>query len=227
MRTEYFGLMNSLGSNTAESMGIAVSRFQQRLLLIFGAVVLIGSAMENDRRGLLLWDAPEALTASLPAYDEAASSVIDYTNSYPANLSFGTTPSRQLRRVRSVPGRQSAPAAAAIDSAPGIAGAAGAPLEPAAAAAAPVTDVAQATPATAAPNIATGQLPPSSGPGFSPSPIGASQLIPVVVVAPPVVPAIPEPSSWILMILGIGILGEVLRRSRRRTAVGDFGLVPA
>lgn len=225
MRTEYFGLMNSLGSNTAESMGIAVSRFQQRLLLIFGAVVLIGSAMENDRRGLLLWDAPEALTASLPAYDEAASSVIDYTNSYPANLSFGTTPSRQLRRVRSVPGRQSAPAAAAIDSAPGIAGGAGVPLVPAAAA--PATSVAQAAPATATPNIATGQLPPSSGPGFSPSPIGASQLIPVVVVAPPVVPAIPEPSSWILMILGIGILGEVLRRSRRRTAVGDFGLVPA
>ena len=81
---------------------------------------------------------------------------------------------------------------------------------------------------------ATGRSQPSPGPGFPDSPIG---LIAVNTSNPgpvtgdpdnpsPVVPAVPEPASWLLMILGVGWLGFSLRR-RNVPIVSHSRVVPA
>ena len=78
-------------------------------------------------------------------------------------------------------------------------------------------------------------LVPSAGPSGSNgnfgSPIGqASGPVGDLVIVPtdpdpgpvdPVVPAVPEPASWILMIIGVGLLGSTLRLRRNRFERGS------
>ena len=52
----------------------------------------------------------------------------------------------------------------------------------------------------------TGTPPPATGDG-----------------APPVVPAVPEPAAWLLMILGVGMLASALRANARRN-VENLGI---
>ena len=115
-------------------------------------------------------------------------------------------------------------------------------LAPTPAAAAPAVPVAAVAPLVAAPPPAAAIVPavlapaalpviasavPSGGAGFLP-------LIPIIagggggggiaVSAPPgvtPVPAVPEPATWAMMIIGFGSIGAFLRRRKRQLQQGD------
>ena len=67
-----------------------------------------------------------------------------------------------------------------------------------------------AAPGAGTPPPATGDgtPPPSTGDGTPPRGTGDG--------TPPVVPAVPEPAAWLLMILGVGMLASALRANARR-----------
>jgi hypothetical protein len=93
------------------------------------------------------------------------------------------------------------------------------------AAVAPIAPAVAGAPVVAAAPIASGGFPAAAGLAILP-------LIPLIggdgddgvspgITQPPT-PAIPEPATWMMMILGFGILGSVMRR-RRKLAQGDPG----
>jgi hypothetical protein len=92
---------------------------------------------------------------------------------------------------------------------------------------APVTPVAPA-PLAPPPTLASVVAPPAGLPGGFILPgiggiggIGATPTPPTTTPPPPVetpVPAVPEPGTWMLMLLGFGIAGTAARRGRRSSA---------
>lgn len=61
-----------------------------------------------------------------------------------------------------------------------------------------------------------GVIPPGGG-TLTPPPDGGETVTPppVVVVPPPVTSAVPEPSTWLLLIVGLGYAGRTMRQRRR------------
>lgn len=113
--------------------------------------------------------------------------------------------------------------------APPVAAAAGVPAaagSPAIGGTPPATTLASIPPGSAGSGGGLG-LPPGGG-GFIPAPggggggtpdPGTGTPPPVGGEAPPVAaPAVPEPQTWLMMIIGFGLLGSVLRRRRTSTA---------
>ncbi len=70
---------------------------------------------------------------------------------------------------------------------------------------------------------AANPTPPGAGPpGPMPIPPGPTPPPPSPMpLPPPLVSAVPEPSSWALMLIGVGGLGAVLRRGRRDDPAGE------
>lgn len=73
-----------------------------------------------------------------------------------------------------------------------------------------------ATPPGVIAPIATGNPPPATG-GETPPGTGGETPPAAGGETPPVVPAVPEPAAWLLMILGVGVLASALRSNARRT----------
>lgn len=77
---------------------------------------------------------------------------------------------------------------------------------------APVAGIAPTAPISILPGAPGGPIPPLPGGGSGPTP---PQPTPT---PPPVVTPVPEPTSWIMMIAGIGLIGLQLRRRRAAEA---------
>ncbi len=210
------------------------SKMLLRMLAVF-AVASVGlSFLEADRRGLLFDADPFAFSVSEGALALTGPSVIRFGNARrggagPRYRSFGRGPARRL-----IPGQGSGtdqPGTVSPGSGPpagALASNTGSSFP------SPLTNT---RPAPFVPGQSTANFPlaPTSGQsipgsGFAPSPIGfvaggtdpsAPPPSPPVTVDPdpgPVVPAIPEPASWLLMIIGLGWMGLYLRRQHPRLA---------
>ncbi|MFZ5667767.1 MAG: PEP-CTERM sorting domain-containing protein [Pseudomonadota bacterium] len=183
------------------AQALRLNKFQQRTLIVFGVVAVLSSLPDSERRGLLVWNSPEALIA-------------DVGTDAPAGLGTGLA----ILGATGRPGRTGIPRGgiATIGQSPvGDPATGGAPggalaLPQASPLAGPVPSAASNGSQASS---ATGGLPAGPGVGFSPAVVGATTLLATAPVTPQV-PAIPEPSSWILMILGTGLLGAALRHSR-------------
>jgi len=187
---------------TSSEQALKLNRFQQRTLVIFGLIAALASLPDSERRGLLVWNSPEALIAD----------VADGTpGGLPGAIAFVRADG--LPRRGAATGRPFVTATVGPVGDPALNSAPGGALSPA-----------QATTSTSQPEIpvgigpqngpAAGGVPVGPGVGFAPAVIGATTLL-AAPPAPPGVPAIPEPSSWVLMILGVGFLGVALRRTRK------------
>ena len=185
-------------------------RLYARLLPALGVATLIGSFIEADQRGLLFRSDDMALLAQDSALAVPNQGMAMYLGGdevrggSPRGRNFiGRPPGSRL-----VPGN-----ASTLDEANGVSPAPGGSRtivdQPAREQLASPTLAS----ATTAPAAATSPGSGSFGPSFPDSPIG---LIAVGTNTPgPVVPAVPEPASWLLMILGVGWLGLSLRRRKR------------
>lgn len=79
---------------------------------------------------------------------------------------------------------------------------------------APGGSIAPPLPIPALPGAPGGAIPPPGGGGGG----GPTPPAPPAPPAPPIVSAVPEPSTWIMMIAGIGLIGVQLRRRRPSAA---------
>lgn len=201
-------------SDTVPAPARTQYRLYTRMVPVLGLIAMISSFAEADQRGLLFETDDFALLA-----DDAALAVPNGTSA----MYFGAAQTRYLGpRQRSIGGRPatrivSAPLLATNDTPTGASVGGGSPLvEDGTRPSQPTPALAGSTPASAA---TVSRNPQTPGPGFPDSPIG---LIAVSTDTPgPVVPAVPEPASWLLMILGVGWLGLSLRR---RSDVVEAGL---
>jgi hypothetical protein len=189
-------------------------RLYVRMVPALGLIAMISSFAEADRRGLLFDSGDFALLA-----DSTALAMPNGTSGS-SGMYFGVAQTGDLgARQRSIGGRP----ASRIVSAPLLATNV-APAGPSAGVASPLVEDG-AGPSQPIPGLAgiptanaatVTRNQGASGPGFPDSPIG---LIAVSTDTPgPVVPAVPEPASWLLMIFGVGWLGLSLRR--RKDVVG-------
>jgi hypothetical protein len=197
-------------------------------VMIIGLVVLvaIASFFENDRRGLLRWERPTAFAAGdvqeLPdSYD-----IIYLGYNRPSDRGYLTSRNAHPRigARRTIPGRVG-----------GVGNASGGGAPPGQANPTLTQDL-PAGAGTAGNNLANTPLASSGGDGgqgptpFTPGDLGGSgPTAPVIIPLPqsdgptppidggppPVVPAVPEPTAWLLMILGVGILARALRSHTR------------
>lgn len=197
-------------------------RFWMYALGGLAGLALLASFLEQDRRALLLSDMPEAFAVS-----EIGTSADEFgsTGRYP--VVWGDRSSRPNGAAsRRIGGRS----AGALPVEPGpqtsFVAAPASGREPDSAALASVTlpEFSASGQETGAPPLALaavspgnlvsgpiGAIPivqtPGPGPGPAPTPGPADP-------DPPVVPAIPEPASWLLMIIGVALLGASLRSKR-------------
>ncbi|MEN7538042.1 hypothetical protein [Aurantiacibacter flavus] len=195
-------------------------KFHFWLLSSLGFVVLASSFLSHDKRGLLFYDEPTALLA------EDLTMMPEFITGGFGNRLVGDGSGRGERpnSLRRTIGPRGA--------APGLAGdtagqtAPGGAVAPAAAPAVP--NFADATGPALASGPAAGGTPLGlpgffgDGGGFGPTPIG---FVPVPGsdgggsgsssggdTPGPVVPAIPEPASWLMMIIAVFTLGSAIRR---------------
>lgn len=194
-------------------------KFHFWLLTSLGVVVFATSFLSHDKRGLLYYDEPTALLAqNLSMMPEYAS------GGYGVGRSGGER-GRPLRRTIA-PRGGAAPAAGLTSQSP--AGSAGglAGEQPVAPASSNLADLPATTLASgpAAGGTRLG-LPGFGTGGFDSSPIGLVIVPGEVDPGPgdggssggdtpdPVIPAVPEPASWLMMIIAVFALGTAIRRS--------------
>jgi len=202
--------------------------FPATMMLGLAVVVGIASFSESDRRGLLRWDRPTAFAAS-EVNPQPGSYDIVYLG-YSRSSALGTFPGRRAatenapgvgaRRI--IPSRGdsfgdslgagapsnaiASPFAGNGPVGPGAGQSVVPALQPSGNNQAALTPFAPGnlggiggTPPGLIAAPGTGTPPPATGDG-----------------APPVVPAVPEPAAWLLMILGVGMLASALRANARR-----------
>lgn len=187
------------------------------LLSSIAVCFMVASIFESDERGMLFFDTPEAFAVSdVPSADRfpivwgeqdyrRASRVIDARQRRGGGV--GALPGEvagtpQASVSGTVPGPVAAlaptnPLSAVQGNGPVGAGGGGNPLQSA-------TPIGQGGGPIGLIPIPTATTPPVD-------PVGPTDPTDPV---DPVVPAIPEPSSWLLMILGVGALGFALRSRR-------------
>ena len=190
--------------------------FSLAAFVALGLAFTIASFLENDRRGLLKWDRPTAFAAGelqLPVrYPVIYSGFGDRARPRAARTLHFTEGGAR----RAIP-RRIASANVANDPVYG----------PESSPAASISEL--AGPDLASDDLSSEQL--SRDPAkqyrtpFTSSGLGGGSLPPGFVVAapetggttnpPPVVPAVPEPAAWLLMILGVGLLASLIRREHR------------
>ena len=193
-------------------------RFHFWLLTSLGVAVFATSFLSHDKRGLLYYDEPSALLAEdLNMMPQFAS------GGYGVGRGGGER-GNPLRRT--ISRRGAAPGTALTSQTPG--GAGGFAGEPTVAPATQNFGEAPVTTLTSGPSTSGTQLglPGFSTGGFNPSPI-------VLVIVPsepgpgpgpgdggsdPVIPAVPEPASWLMMIIAVFALGTAIRHSHAERA---------
>tara|TARA_A100001391_G_scaffold188957_2_gene159963 strand:- start:36335 stop:37015 length:681 start_codon:yes stop_codon:yes gene_type:complete len=198
-------------------------KFHFWLLSSLGVVVLASSFLSHDKRGLLYYDEPTALLAEdlalMPEY---------ITGGFGGRLATG--PSVGGERPNSL--RRTIPPRGAVPQAAGLTGDTPAQAAPAGAAAPfglPATQdltgpIGPALASGPASGTSSGGLPGFGSSGFAPTPIG---FVPTTTsdggsssggsssgggTPDPVVPAVPEPASWLMMIIAVFTLGSAIRR---------------
>lgn len=213
-----------MGSGAALLPTGSQRRFTKFLLGGIGVMAIAIAFGQHDRRGLLLYDLPEAFAARELA--ELSS---------PIGLESGIG-IRRIVRSRSLPRQIGRPVAGQTPELGAGGGAGAGPTiglqpfilpspEPLSASSVTSSGDEPGQPTLALTNAA------SPGTGISPTPLvvpaapGVVPIEPGVVptVPDPVVPAVPEPASWVLMIIGIGALGAAMRRRRRLFGQLVFG----
>lgn len=179
-----------------------------------GSLALLVSFAEHDRRGLLMFELPEAFAVeSIPGQE--------FVGMLPMTFPVSYIPGQQQRgAARAIPPRGSA-GGALVDTGPTAVAGGGAGIGPLQVEPGPdePTQQAAALPTTSpAATRGTGSLGDIPNASFGNSPISAIVLdnpdVPGDGGGDPVVPAVPEPASWLLMLLGIGALGGAMRRYR-------------
>lgn len=201
-------------NETVSTSGISPYRLYTRMMPVLGVAAVIASFAEADQRGLLF----KASDSAFFVEDAALAVPNGGTTLYLANQNRP----RSGPRLRNISGRPaprigSAPILGTADDVTGPGGGASRVIgDGPASLQQPTAIAATAPPGT---GTTTTRNPSSPGPGFPDSPIG---LIAVNTSNPgPVVPAVPEPASWLLMILGVGWLGLTLRRRTRPVLTGS------
>lgn len=217
------------------------AQFKLRALLALGVGLLLLSLCESDRRGMLMFDDQAAF-----AVDGEFDGGLTGGNSFAISKVLGGAPTGLANALRGgrtgwdLPGQQGDPGNDSIvrglavpgtssTTKPGVQGgnsgaasigsSIGAPISGAGNNFGAPPDVGEGPsligfPIPTTPPVTPGEPDTPDNPGTptdppvsNPGDDGADDGV---------VPAIPEPSSWILMILGVGILGAVLRRRRDR-----------
>ena len=209
--------MNTSGKQSLSALVAKQPKFHFWLLSSLGVVVFATSFLTHDKRGLLYYDEPSALLAGEMAM------MPDYvTGGFGGRLATGPYRERGGERPNSLR-RTIAPRGAV----PPAAGLTGSPAAPVGATAPATPNLADTTgPALASGPVGAGSpgLPAfgSSG-GFAPTPIGfvstptssggsSSGGSSSGGTPGPVVPAVPEPASWLMMIIAVFTLGSAIRR---------------
>lgn len=185
-------------------------QFTKLLLSGIGVFAIAIAFGQHDRRELLLYDQPEAFAASELA-----------ELSLPVGLSQGVgvrriVRSRILARQISRSGRLDAGQASAPNAGGGVGAGPTIGLPPFLLSNPERSLASAGTPTGEGFGQQGPALTNAVGPETGISPIPS--IVPIVPTVPdvtePVVPAVPEPSSWILMIFGVGALGAVMRLRR-------------
>ena len=189
-------------------------------------LLLVASFFENDRRGLLFTNLPEAFAAN--EFDESGQSY---------RITFGTLPGNYFGARRSIPRRPGGVTASSLADTPtgsavGVPGSGFAPdegltlptfgsSEQSAVGEVPPSFVGNnpiglpptggAVPPIAVPGNPGGETPGDPGTPSDPGTDNPGNPGGETPVDPPV-PAVPEPASWLMMIIGVAVLGQILRR---------------
>lgn len=205
---------------TAKFAGMS-KHFSSYLLGSLACLAMFASFMEVDHRGMLFFDGnADAFALSDAEFGDGVG-----IHSYP--LIWGTRPARPRGAQRLIPARGQAGSGPLSGSNPaaGGAGAAGSPAALADGGNAPVAGLGQ-------PGAGGGPGGGGGGRGFPGFGSGSSPIGGFLVTPPGgggtddtpggggdggVVPAVPEPASWLLMIIGVGALGIALRRQNSRS----------
>ena len=182
------------------------------------AIVVAGlSFFEHDRRGMLRWDRPSIFAAGeiagMPGSYEITYLGYSAGSGRGSPLIGGDEPDRILRRE--IPRRADTTGLAPDTGAPSaVAGVPAQSIAPQGGDAVPLA--AAASPSSE--GGTSGRVP------FTPGGLGGAGATPPGLIptganpAPPVIPAVPEPAAWLLMILGVGVLAGAMRSHARRHA---------
>lgn len=198
-------------SDPVPASGKSPYRLYTRMMPVLGVAAVIASFAEADQRGLLFRSSDTAFFAEDSALAVPNGGTIAYLTSG-ADRPYGA----RRRTVAARPGARSGLAVipATIEDPASAGGGASRLIDAAPAAVERPVTLSAISPAGTGTAVG-GQ--PAPGPGFPESPIG---LIADNAGNPdpnnpgPVVPAVPEPASWLLMIIGVGWLGLSLRRRK-------------
>lgn len=202
-------------SDPVPASGKSPYRLYTRMMPVLGVAAVIASFAEADQRGLLFRSSDTAFFAE----DSALAVPNGGTTAYITNGADRPYGPRR-RTIAARPGAQSGLSVipATIEDPASAGGGASRLIEAAPGGLERPVTLSAITPAGASTAV---RSQPAPGPGFPESPIG---LIAVNAGNPdpsnpgPVVPAVPEPASWLLMIIGVGWLGLSLRRRRLASA---------
>ncbi|WP_375396517.1 PEPxxWA-CTERM sorting domain-containing protein [uncultured Sphingomonas sp.] len=212
-------------------------RRQHFMTLGVSLVFLLLAAAPRQERALFVTDSRgvKAFSANVSAIDFSSITRL------PTDYLGGGRPTRAF--FARTPGRPAAPGI--IDDVPAVGGAAGAPFTPAAVDATPADGTGGPTVIAASAPVDGGGTFPFSPPALTPpsvspaapglvaaaTPIPAPSS-PAVTATPtvPIAPAVPEPATWLMLIIGLAIVGAVLRRIGtpvRRKEASEITAVPA
>lgn len=207
-----------MSSQSAKQLPRNQRYFATYVIATLVAVVLLLSFSEADRRGLVFTDIPESFAADEIVQQRQAFAIA--IGRQPGTTAVGDRPSRTIRRLlpafaappsrrarqtetTGTPGGATPTGGEALPIAAGQAGAGAGPQQ---------LSLADVSP----PGFGTGPVGvlPINDPG-SPGTPGTE------IPTDPPVPTVPEPASWLLMIVGVAILGKILRH---RAVSGEVAL---
>lgn len=219
--------MASNGETTTVELAARQPRFHFWLVVILGAALAASTFLSSNDRGLLLYDRPSAFAVQQPVIAQEL-----FLTGFGSGVLRG---SERRGARRAIPARGFPPSAGLstpenIGTNPG-----GSPPGQPVSAFTPPTGLpgGQADPFLTGPaNSAPVLSLPGAGSGtFGNTPLGLiTTNTPIVdpndgrpgdgggIPVDPVIPAIPEPDSWLMMIMAVFALGSMLRRQKNLTA---------
>lgn len=219
--------MASNRATTSAELAAMQPRFHFWLIVILGAALAASAFFSTNDRGLLLYDRPSAFAVQKPAI--APELLL-------TGFGAGVLHGNELRGARrAIPPRGLPPAAemSAQEDTGGILGgsSAGPPVSMFTPPAGPLSEQPVRLQISPARNATAVSLPGVGDGNFGSTPLGLiATTTPIVdlsdgnpgngggIPADPIIPAIPEPASWLMMIMAVFALGLMLRRQQNVTA---------